>query len=378
MNCPYDQICGGCLLRNLEQDDYKKTKESKCRQILQHIKSKNWKWEEPIFIGDGTRRRAALTFCKDKEKLLLGFNKKSSHEIVDITSCCLLTSYINQILPNLKSLLGELCNLEFTIKLGKKSLSQKLFSGDVLICQTDNGLDILLEYDAPINVNTRMIIADFCQKNEAIIRVSHRKNANDNPETLLQKATPYIKMGNYNVPIPAGTFLQASSKSEQILGQLVAKYLQNTKGNIADLFCGVGTFSYYIISNIKDIKIKALDLSDDLLKNFKIAVNANQISNIEIKKQNLFKYPLTAGEISSFEAIVFDPPRSGAKEQCYQIALADKKPKIIVAVSCNPLTFVNDANSLIDAGYDLKEVTMVDQFTYSNHSELVAVFILPD
>ena len=50
------------------------------------------------------------------------------------------------------------------------------------------------------------------------------------------------------------------------------------------------------------------------------------------------------------------------------------KPKIIVAVSCNPNTFVNDANMLISGGYKLQEVTMVDQFIYSNHSELVAFF----
>ena len=94
----------------------------------------------------------------------------------------------------------------------------------------------------------------------------------------------------------------------------------------------------------------------------------------EIKKQNLFKYPMMADEISQFQAIVFDPPRAGAKEQCKQIALSPTKPKIIIAVSCNPVTFINDANILLSSGYKLKEVTMVDQFVYSNHSELVACF----
>ena len=79
-------------------------------------------------------------------------------------------------------------------------------------------------------------------------------------------------------------------------------------------------------------------------------------------------------ELKNFKAILFDPPRAGAKAVCEKIASSANKPDIIVAVSCNPSTFVNDANSLIRGGYALREITMVDQFTYSNHSELVAFF----
>ena len=88
----------------------------------------------------------------------------------------------------------------------------------------------------------------------------------------------------------------------------------------------------------------------------------------------VFKYPLDKNELKDFSAIVFDPPRAGASAQCKEIASAPVKPEIIVAVSCNPATFVNDAKMLISGGYNLKEVTMVDQFIYSDHSELVAFF----
>ena len=90
--------------------------------------------------------------------------------------------------------------------------------------------------------------------------------------------------------------------------------------------------------------------------------------------KNLFKYPFDENELKDFDAILFDPPRAGAKAVCEKIALSNHKPDILVAVSCNPNTFVNDANTLISGGYKLKEVSMVDQFIYSNHSELVAFF----
>ena len=96
----------------------------------------------------------------------------------------------------------------------------------------------------------------------------------------------------------------------------------------------------------------------------------------KIIKQNLFKYPLIGKDIESFDAIVFDPPRAGALAQVKEIAAMDeaKMPQRIIAVSCNPHSFVNDANLLISGGYRLEEITLVDQFSYSNHSELVALF----
>lgn len=50
------------------------------------------------------------------------------------------------------------------------------------------------------------------------------------------------------------------------------------------------------------------------------------------------------------------------------------KPSKVIAVSCNPQSFVRDAGILLEGGYRLVEVTLVDQFIYSNHSELVALF----
>ena len=344
--------------------------------ILLHLKGQNYRTSEPIFIADGKRRRATLNFYHNNKGLSLGFNEKSSHNIVNIDNCDLLTPRINACIPKIKDLLTELCALKYTVKQRKNFIVKTISSGDILISEADNGLDIVLEYDAPVDINARMIIAEFCQADNDIIRISHRRNIEDNIEILLQKAVPLIKMGKFDVKIPAGTFLQASKDGELALAQLVVKYLKGIKGKIADLFCGVGTFSYYITSETANVNILSVDCGADLLDGFANSINSNKITNIEIRKQNLFKYPLTANETEEFAAIVFDPPRAGAKEQCRLIASSDKKPPVIVAVSCNPLSFVRDANILIDGGYKLKEITLVDQFVYSDHCELVALFSL--
>ena len=77
-------------------------------------------------------------------------------------------------------------------------------------------------------------------------------------------------------------------------------------------------------------------------------------------------------ELARLDAVVFDPPRQGAQMQARELA-ASPVP-ILVAVSCNPLTFARDAKILVDGGYRLTRVTPVDQFLYSAHVELVARF----
>ena len=372
MSCEIFGLCGGCVQRNKEYEQYCREKFESFKKTISLI-GNNIKINSPIFIPDGCRRRAAFAFEYKKKQLLMGFNVQASHQIAEVKKCPLLTPKLNDTLAFLRQLLEAICQEPYKLKKGKKINSQYITKGDIFVCEAVNGIDVVLEYDAPLELNHRMIIFEMVSSNNSIVRISHRRSAFGNSETIIEKSRPYIKIGKYDVFIPAGTFLQPSQEGQDALGSLVLKYFENITGNIADLFCGVGTFSYLLASKGK-LKITAVDSSEQLLKGFQDSVNKNQITDIKILNKNLFKYPFDETELKGFEAIVFDPPRAGAKAVCEKIASSSEKPKILVAVSCNPNTFVNDAKTLISGGYKLKEVTMVDQFIYSNHSELVAFF----
>ena len=46
----------------------------------------------------------------------------------------------------------------------------------------------------------------------------------------------------------------------------------------------------------------------------------------------------------------------------------------IAAVSCNAASFAHDARILIDGDYRMHTLTPIDQFLWSNHVEIVAIF----
>jgi 23S rRNA (uracil1939-C5)-methyltransferase len=96
------------------------------------------------------------------------------------------------------------------------------------------------------------------------------------------------------------------------------------------------------------------------------------LKQIAAERRDLFAFPLSPKELAGFDAVVVDPPWSGAKAQAE--ALATSKVARIAFVSCNPASFARDARILVEGGYVLERVVPVDQFVYSAETEVVGFF----
>ena len=86
--------------------------------------------------------------------------------------------------------------------------------------------------------------------------------------------------------------------------------------------------------------------------------------------RDLARDPLAPAELADYDAVVFDPPRPGAREQA--AALAASAVPVVVGVSCNPVSFARDARLLADGGWRVDWVQPVGQFRWSTHMELAA------
>ena len=137
-----------------------------------------------------------------------------------------------------------------------------------------------------------------------------------------------------------------------------------------DLFSGLGSFSFRLA---RHARVQAFDVAPALVAAAQQAADgATGLRPLAFNCRDLFRRPLTAGELRGYDAVVFDPPRAGAKAQAAALAASDVP--VVVGVSCDPATFARDARLLVDGGYRLERVTPVDQFLWSPHLELAAVF----
>ena len=208
--------------------------------IISGIQQEKITYGTPIFIGDGERRRASLAFQYRRGKVILGFNQKKSKEIVDIQKCRLITESLNNCISWIRNLLEELCAIPFTVKSKKKKRNKEVLTqGDVLICEAENGIDIVLEFDKELDLAHRMIISEYAQKKNDILRISHRySNQANTTETIIEKQAPYIKISEVNIEIPAGGFLVLEQDASFTFGISSSNgdeiSLFDSKGNLID------------------------------------------------------------------------------------------------------------------------------------------------
>jgi 23S rRNA (uracil1939-C5)-methyltransferase len=102
----------------------------------------------------------------------------------------------------------------------------------------------------------------------------------------------------------------------------------------------------------------------------KAAVTA--VSKLGAVRRDLFRNPLLTADLRAFDGAVLDPPRAGAAAQCNELARSGLGR--IVYASCDPVSFARDAKVLQAGGYRLERLKPIDQFLWSGHVELIALF----
>ena len=181
------------------------------------------------------------------------------------------------------------------------------------------------------------------------------------------RRAPVVAFGAAQITLPAGGFLQATRLGEETMAKLALAELGRARRKIADLFCGAGAFALRL-AEVHEVFAADADGAA-------IAALKKADGRVSAEKRDLFSRPLSAAELESFDAVLFDPPRAGALAQAKEIAKS--RIATVVAISCSAETFARDARILIDGGYRLERVTPIDQFRYSPHVEIVAAFRRP-
>lgn len=188
-------------------------------------------------------------------------------------------------------------------------------------------------------------------------------------EIVYQARLPMVRLGPAAVALPPGAFLQATPQAEAAMAALAVEAVRGA-GRIADLYCGVGTFTFRLA---EVAPVYAADSAAPAVRALTAALaTAPGLKSITAEARDLVRRPVLASELKKIDAVVFDPPRAGALEQAGEIGRSTAQR--VVGVSCNPATFARDARILTDAGFRLDRVAPVDQFLWSPHIELVGVF----
>jgi 23S rRNA (uracil1939-C5)-methyltransferase len=243
-------------------------------------------------------------------------------------------------------------------------------TADILATDGDSGIDLLVRGAASPGPEARQALAGFAASNR-IARIAWQEHGEPaEPIVLLRR--PTVGFAGVAVEPPPGGFLQASAEGEAAL-VAAALALLPRRGRIADLHAGCGTFTFAIAAAAPGAAVRAIEGDGPALEALLAAARRAGLSDrITGERRDLATNPPLPAELRRLDAVLFDPPRGGARAVAE--ALARSKVERVVAVSCNPASFARDARILVDGGYRLGRVTPIDQFVWSPHLELVAEF----
>ncbi len=347
--CKHFGTCGGCALQHWSLAEYHLWKRS---LVVEALGSAGViaPVDEAIIDAHGDGRRRAVLHARrgTHDVLEVGFTAPRAHHIVAIDTCPVLTR-------SLDGAIKAAWAIADILRPTQKPL-------DIQVTATDSGMDVDVRGSGPLNSKSTTALAKLVDEHRLARLTRHG-------ELVAQRSQPMLTVGRTQVPLPPGSFLQATALGEATLAKLVTTHVGKAK-RVIDLFAGIGTFALRLAETAR---VTAVDSEAGAVKAMERAAQMTSgLKPVEAVARDLFRRPYVASELKGFEAVVFDPPRQGAEAQAHE--LAKSSVKTIVGVSCDATTFARDAKILVAGGYKLTRVTAVDQFRWSHHVEMVGKF----
>ena len=340
--CRHFPECGGCQLQHLTDTAFADYCASRIVGALsQHGLATEIR---PAHLSPPrTRRRASLRALRAGGRVLIGFHGGGSHQVIDMHECHILEPRLFALVAPLRKLLGPM----MAVRGG----------AEIQMTLTDQGVDVALKGVETSGLEAVEALTAFCERH-ALARLTIDEGYG--PEPRFEPKPVTISLSGNPVAMPPGAFLQATADGEAALVAAVREAVGEAKRPL-DLFAGVGTFALALPGDVT-----AAEAARDAI----LALMATR--RVTAVHRDLYRRPYDPGELGMHDAVVLDPPRSGALEQVRHLAAAPVAR--IAYVSCNPATFARDAELLVAGGYSLDWVRPVGQFRWSTHVELASAF----
>ena len=329
IECPYSNICGGCILNHMSYEKENEFKENKIKNIIKKYTSISPDKVNRIKYKERDYYRNKITLHGNK---VLGYKKEKTNEIIRIDKCLIANKTINKIIELLKD------EKEIEEVVIKTSNDEKNIM--VNITGKTNKIEQLLELSNVLVLNNK-----YLTKDKTIINT----------------------IGNKKYHLGINSFFQINKDLTKDLYDEVVKNIKDKNyKKVLDLYCGTGTIGIYISDYVDSVIGVDNNKSniEDANKN-KMLNNCINIEFICSKVENIIN------TFKDIDLIIVDPPRKGLDEKTKEY-LKKINPKTIIYVSCDPMTLSRDLNDL-NENYEIKSITPFNMFPRTYHCEALAV-----
>jgi 23S rRNA (uracil1939-C5)-methyltransferase len=154
-----------------------------------------------------------------------------------------------------------------------------------------------------------------------------------------------------------------------LVDEMVRVVTEGRRGRLSwDLYAGVGLFSRALVRGFE--RIVAVEGDETAAADLGRALKGEGMRAVQASTVEFLRDAVVQRERP--ELVVMDPPRAGVgAEVCALLARVEAAE--MVYVSCDPVTLSRDLKAMVDSGYRIKELHLVDMFPQTFHLETVAM-----
>jgi 23S rRNA (uracil1939-C5)-methyltransferase len=320
----------------------------------------------------GYRHKARLRvkYVAPKNRVLVGFNEKATHFVVDMNSCEVLPPHLSALLVPLQALIMQL------------TLRDRIPQIEVAV--GENATVLVFRIMEALQPADEPLLRDFADKYQVQIWTQSKGPETVKPFHPLNGAGLSYSLPEFDLTYPfmPTEFTQVNPYINRVMVRRAMQLLNPQAGeNIADFFCGLGNFTLPIARS--GAKVLGMEGAAALVRRAQESADLNGLtSQVHFREADLFKMtPENLVELGYFDKWLVDPPRDGAMTLMESLADGNTSnalrfnPQRIVYVSCNPATLARDAGFLVQTkGYRMAAAGVINMFPHTSHVESIALF----
>lgn len=375
------KVCGACQLQFIDyayQLLIKKLIVEDTMRTIGHIDTPiNMPIKSPEIKSFRHKIQYPVSQTKVSKKLLAGYYKPQSHEIVNIKYCPIQPEICDKVIDFIRNTANEYNISGYNEKkhIGDLqthwSIRSSSYNGKLLVTLVINTNKITKN----ISDFSKRIFDEFEDVTGVCINFNNKKTnviLGAKTECIIGDDFIYEKILDKTFKIGSSTFFQVNPKSaENIFKYVKDEIKKHNNPTILDAYAGIATFG--IIISDSALKVTSVEENKESIEKAKEVLEINKIDNVELHTEDTTKYLKSIKK--KFDITILDPPRKGCTKEALDETIAHTKNKIIY-VSCNPATLARDLKYLKDNGCKIESIQPFDMFCHTYHIENVAIISL--
>ncbi len=179
-----------------------------------------------------------------------------------------------------------------------------------------------------------------------------------------------LHVGDVRMVYDVQAFSQVNLSVMPVMLGKAAELLGEGGGSLFDLYSGYGLFSIGLAGRyrvVRGLEISQQAVSSAMNNAIKQQLRHVRFNHSDISPESLLR---TLPMLGEDDAVILDPPRSGAAEGVIE-AIADRNPGKILHVFCNTELLKQDIALWKSCGYRVQSAVPVDNFPGTDHLEVM-------